>query len=288
MLHLLSPDILTVLLEYLDNKALLQISSTCSLFRGIVDSMQERMGHALIMPDFSKLLTYGVNLHVYEHADQVVARINCAIATNLSFRVMQTLSGSVGEILIMPMRFEFATLKLAVLVKRWLVIDTRVSGIFNRNHRYCPHNITLQCLDYTHKPTFLHIGKVDLPMTPVPRRTLLALTLHHNCMFCRMRHFTYIAIDCPGARMRKICKRCANECMVTERALLRDWSVSATQMACLRSHVLRYYNARGYYFVSWIPKEVVCHVLGIPTWPDVMMATGARRNAFLTRRSLRR
>ena len=270
----------------MDNSTLLTMSTVCKLFRSLVDSMQERMGHTLVMSGFSGLLAQGVNFHVHEYNDRVVARINCGLAANISFRVMQSLTGSVGEILILPMRFSSASHESATHARRWQVKQTDVAGIVTRKFRYCPHDITLQCLDHTHKPTFLVFAKVDLPTTPVSRRTLLALTMHSDCMFCQTRRFTYMAIDCPEARMKKICKRCANECMVTERALLRDWSISASQMACLRMHVLRYYTATGHYFVSWIPKAVVCHFLGISTWPGVMMATGARRRAFLARRSL--
>lgn len=290
MLDILSQDVLLQMLEFVGDRELLMMSMTCKLFCSLVDAMQERMGRILVMNDFSKLLAHGVNFNVHEYKDQVIARIDCGLAPILSFRVMQALTGKCGEILVMSMRLKFLSMEshlaanALVHVNRWQLTRTTPHTVVR--NRYIRHDLTLKCLDHMHKPTFLIIANVDLPMASVPRRRLCALTLTHHCMICRVRRYTYVAVDCAEPRAVKLCKRCANECMVTERVLVRDWGISHSDAASLRSQVLRYYTSTGHYFLSWIPKMVVCRLLGLNSWSDVMLGTAARLKVLMARRRL--
>lgn len=292
MLDVLSRDVLLLVLEHMDNKVWLRMSMVCKLFRSIVDGMQERMGHMLAMTDFSNLLSHGVNFFVHEYRDTVHAKINCGLIPFLSFRVMQALTGTVGEILVLPMRLKFLRHETCPATASFTnVLRWEATTVYQHNDppkdlRYGVHDFILKCIDATHKPMTLSIVNVYLPKSDVPRRTLCALAMQRDCMLCRIRRCAYVAVDCPIARASKLCKRCANECMVTERVLVRDWSLSPAQIAELRPHVLRYYATTGHYFLSWIPKTVVCRVLGVTSWPDVMLDTAARRSAYLERRRL--
>ena len=148
-----------------------------------------------------------------------------------------------------------------IKLRRWKTVHIHTEYALHPTARYGVYTLTLLNVDHncpTTKSIYLVLENVDLPTRPVPRRSLLALRLRNLCILCNTRTPTYCAVNCGEPSLRKLCKRCANETMVTERNLSVYWMVSGQDLIRLSRRSLRYYCVTGSGFVTWIPKYVVC------------------------------
>jgi hypothetical protein len=272
----------------LNNRELLKLSMCCRATRDAVDSSAERLSQGLYVANWNST---GANLKVREYPNEIILHIDCDLIHSLRHKIMTSVTGQVGEVLEMGISVKgmhtddtfTQTLPLTRL-RYWKSIMLHTEYNIHPNAKYGRYTLTLKCIEphqVSNKSIFLVLENIELLTTPLKRRCLMALKLQTLCMLCESRYVTYCAIDCPEPLLRKICKRCANETMVTERSLVRDWMVSKYDITILRHEAIRYYSMSGTHFITWIPKCIVRRHFGAATWAQFMRNAGKRRRERL-------
>lgn len=284
MAALQSTDVFSLITRKLDTGAFLRLGMCCRALRHATDTAHWRMGQALWIAAWD---TNSTEMSVKEYAHEVVLRINCLTTARFRRQIMTSLTGGLDEILVMGVAVHgmhtdetFTQQVTMTRAREWRVLKKHTETERTWGSRYGLYTLTLRSADHNtefRKPIYLVLENVDLPCKPVKRQSLVALRQHTMCMMCMSRFPTYCAVDCDDPRLRKLCKRCANETMVTERNLVREWMVQSRDMDQLRAETLRYYPNSGSHFVRWIPKYVVCRHFGVGSWEAFMRDTNARR-----------
>ena len=278
-------DVFSVISNKINNASFLLLGMCCRALRQATDADQWRMGHALWIASWAANST---ELSVKEYACEVILRIDCQTTLRFRRQIMTSLTGLTDEILVMGVAVhgmhtdETFTRKVQTTKARhWKLLMKHSEQDIHPSAKFGIYTLTMRSVDPNsefRKPIYLVLENIELPCKPVKRRSLLALRQHSRCMLCMTRFATYCAVDCDEPRMRKLCKRCANETMVTERNLVRQWMVGHEDMAQLRVQTLRYYANSGAYYLKWIPKYLVCRHFGDGSWENFMLNTNARRN----------
>ena len=275
-------DIFYYILTHSDYKTILLLSMTDRQTKKSVDMAQDRLARGL-------KITYpnleGHMLQVVEDGDAASVTIDSSRLSSFRSKLHSSLSMVVGSILymsidIMGMHADIlCTQQLSrIRVRKWKLIQMRTTC------RYIHGNYATSCLTLkataqnlpTEKDIFLIIHGLDTHKQVVPTRSLLALKYIQRCMTCQIRIDTYSCQHVSEALQRKLCKRCANEQMITERALERDWFVPKQHLHALRYRAYRFYARSGHYFITWIPKDLVCAYFNVSCWQDFMTKTHER------------
>jgi hypothetical protein len=275
-------DIFHYILTHSDFQTILMLSMINRHARKSVDLAQDRMaaGLRIYYPNLQNTM-----LKVVEYGDSASVTIDSSRLSCFRSKLHSSLSMVVGSILymsidIMGMHADIlCTKQLArIRVRKWTLIQITPTC------RDIQENYTTSCLTLqataqnlsTEKDIFLIIPGMDTHRQVVSTRSLLALRCNQMCMTCQLRIDTYSCENVPEPQQRKLCKRCANEQMVTERALAKDWSVSKAHLHVLRYRTYRFYSRSGHYFITWIPKDLVCSYFKVSCWQDFMRQTPER------------
>lgn len=273
-------DILQLLFGMLDNHHLLLLSMCCRGLRGAVDGAHARLGRGLFVGNWAREA-----LDVKEYADCIVLRVDCSLSktTSLANKLMLSLTGLPGEILSMGVQVhgthtdESFTQEMPVVRFRdWQVEFCNLHSL-STNSRYGRHTLRLRNIDAAcHKEVVMYIENIELALHRC-RRTLLALRQRYKCMVCNVRAFAYTCPLAADPRLRKVCKRCASELLVSTRMLYREWKVyDKTVWNRLQQLEGRYRGNAGTYAATWMSKHDVAAFFGAPSWPEFIAKTAQR------------
>jgi hypothetical protein len=269
-------DPLDLILRFADNKSLLRLSMTCRAMRARVDRADDRLARALWIPA-------DAHLRGEEHRGEVIVRVDCDAVNMMQYRLRTATTGRLGElvqwhVVVRGLHTDatFTVPAAPLRASMWRVVcvasEDRTTGKYGR------FKLTLEAmLTGTAKRVFAVFLNAELPLAPVARRTLLALRQTPMCMTCGTRFATYCAVDSPAPSMIKLCKRCANEQLVTERVLMRTWAVGYQDIAVLRRAAVRYYATSSDYYHTWIPKYIVCEHFQARSWGRFIRNTFRRQ-----------
>ena len=271
-------DPLDLVLRFADNKSLLRLSMVCRAMRARVDRADERLARAMWIPA-------DAHMHGEEHRGEVIVRVDCHASCMMQYRLRTATTGRLGELVQWQMVVRglhtdatFSVPAPPLRVVMWRVVCVSSEDGPPHGGKYGRFRLTLEAvLPGTAKRVFAVLLNAELPLAPVARRTLLALRQTPMCMTCGTRFATYCAVDSPAPSMIKLCKRCANEQLVTERVLVRTWAVGYVDVGVLRQAAVRYYALNSDYYHTWIPKYLVCAHFHARSWGHFIRNTFRRQ-----------
>lgn len=274
------PDIASLLYDALDNHHLLLLSMCCRAFRDSVDAAQARLGRGLFVGNWAREA-----LNVKEYADCIVLHVDCSLspAASLAHKLSQSLTGKPGEVLCMGVQVygihtdETFTQSLPMVrFRNWQLDFTDLHC--SLHPRYGRYTLRMRNIDaMSQKDVVMYIQNIELPLKLQSRRTLLALRQRYKCMACNVRAYTYTCASALDPRLRKVCKRCASELLVSMRMLVREWKVGSGH-AGLASLEGRYRGTTGTHAATWVSKADAAAFFGAASWPDFIARTAQRMN----------
>jgi hypothetical protein len=274
-------DILNLLFDEVSNRHLLLLSMCCRRLRDAVDAAHNRLGRGLFIGNFARDA-----VEVREYADNLVLRIDCSLerASGLAHKLMLSLTGLPGEILAMGLQVhgihmdaEFLHTLPFMRFRTWQVDFT---DLHNTIHPlYGRHSLRLINVDAVcPKMVVMYIENIELGIKSRCRRSLLALRQQHMCMACNVRAYAYTCVLASNPRLRRVCKRCACELLVSTRILYREWKIG-TGHRDLQLIEGKYRGSAGAYAGMWISKEDVAAFFGVASWSAFVAGTAQRLRA---------
>lgn len=233
-------------------------------------------------------------MKVFEYASEVVCRMSLSLSKGFTYKILSSLTGVIGEIMYMGVSVRgmhtddtFSQKVSTVRISKWRMVAKHSEYTIHSLAKYGIYTVTFLALlrnSPTSKSIFLVLEDAELPKIAVSRRTLLALRISSLCSLCQLRTAIYCGPTCTEPTLRQLCKRCANESLVTERSLIRDWALASDDSRRISRLSVRFYSMHGDYFFTWIPKQQVCREMNVLSWELFIGLTGTRRRKSLNLR----